>query len=194
MRTHLLVAVGCCLFTELSIYGFNDLGVGSGTANPDPTRIAAQIVTGIGFLGAGAIIKYGTSIHGLTTAASLWATAAVGLGIGTGQYIISVVGTAIIIFSLWPLNRLGKAVGLRNPEALHVTFTVERLDALSEVYRLLRQRELSIDSVKLDRADGDKFAVMLDLKVPMGVSGPDIVTTLDGVDGVQLVSSGRITE
>src|SRR4051794_12575917 len=87
MRTHLLVAFGCALFTVLSIYGFNDPI--SGTSNPDPSRLAAQIVSGIGFLGAGAIIKYGTSIRGLTTAASLWATAAIGIGTGTGQYVLS---------------------------------------------------------------------------------------------------------
>ena len=106
MRTHLLVSLGSALFTVLSIYGFvGALGPAEQTA-PDPTRIAAQIVTGIGFLGAGAIIKYGTSIRGLTTAGSLWATAAIGMAAGAGQIIVAVVGTAIVVFSLWPLNRI----------------------------------------------------------------------------------------
>src|SRR4051794_31849808 len=69
MRTHLLVCLGSAMFTVVSIYGFLD---DPGGANVDPTRIAAQVVTGIGFLGAGAIIQYGTSIRGLTTAGSLW--------------------------------------------------------------------------------------------------------------------------
>src|SRR4051812_19683967 len=75
MRTHLLVALGSAIFTELSIFGF----AGIGAPPIDPSRVAAQIVSGIGFLGAGAILKYGTSIRGLTTAASLWTAAAIGM-------------------------------------------------------------------------------------------------------------------
>lgn len=106
MRTHLLVALGSAIFTELSIYGFVDVLPGRAVAAPDPTRIAAQIVSGIGFLGAGAILKYGTSIRGLTTAASLWAVAAIGLASGAGAWVVAGVGAIIVIFSLWPLNRL----------------------------------------------------------------------------------------
>lgn len=101
MRTHLLVAVGSALFTVLSAYGF---GSAPGGAGVDPTRIAAQIVTGIGFLGAGAILKEGATIKGLTTAASLWATAAIGMAAGAGAHLIGAVATAIVLFSLWPLH------------------------------------------------------------------------------------------
>src|SRR5256885_10105974 len=82
MRTHLLVALGSAIFTVLSIFGFEGVGRGNVAASVDPTRIAAQIVSGIGFLGAGAILKYGTSIRGLTTAASLWTAAAIGMAAG----------------------------------------------------------------------------------------------------------------
>src|SRR6188472_1311287 len=97
MRTHLLVALGSAIFTVVSIYGFGDPDVA------DPSRVAAQIVTGIGFLGAGAIIKYGTSVRGLTTAASLWATAAVGMAAGTGQWILAIVASAIVVATLGPM-------------------------------------------------------------------------------------------
>ncbi|MGH7734766.1 MAG: MgtC/SapB family protein, partial [Gemmatimonadales bacterium] len=103
LRTHMLVALGSALFTVLSIHGF--LG-GTGVALVDPTRIAAQIVSGIGFLGAGAIIHQGNLVRGLTTAASLWATAAVGLAIGTGQYVLGFVAVVIMLFSLGPLNAI----------------------------------------------------------------------------------------
>jgi hypothetical protein len=76
VRTHMLVSLGSAIFTVLSIYGFHAV---AGSGSVDPSRISAQIVTGIGFLGAGAIIKFGTNIRGLTTAASLWVVAAVGL-------------------------------------------------------------------------------------------------------------------
>ena len=89
LRTHLLVCTGAALFTVSSIYGF---GIRS-----DPSRVAAAIVVGIGFLGAGTIFRGEEVIIGLTTAATIWATAAIGLAIGTGLYLIAIV-TAIVAF------------------------------------------------------------------------------------------------
>ena len=100
VRTHLLVALGSALFTVLSIVGFPSA---DGTAT-DPSRVAAQIVTGIGFLGAGAIIKYGPSVRGLTTAASLWAAAAIGMAAGAGLPFLGIATTVIVFLSLWPLR------------------------------------------------------------------------------------------
>lgn len=97
MRTHLLVSLGSAGFTVLSIAAFPAPG-------SDPARVAAQIVTGIGFLGAGAILKEGVSIHGLTTAASLWVVAAVGMAAGAGAWVTAVTITVIAIVSLWPLR------------------------------------------------------------------------------------------
>lgn len=112
MRTHLLVALGAALFTVLSAYGF---GAGSPGSPVDPTRIAAQIVTGIGFLGAGAIVKEGATIKGLTTAASLWATAALGMAAGAGAHLLGIVATAIVLFSLWPLHWVEDRIVRRRP-------------------------------------------------------------------------------
>jgi putative Mg2+ transporter-C (MgtC) family protein len=92
-RTHALVALGAALFTIISAYGFSGPLV-------DPTRIAAQIVTGIGFLGAGTILHHRGSIRGLTTAASLWSAAAVGMAAGAGMLAIAAVGTALIVIVL----------------------------------------------------------------------------------------------
>ncbi len=106
MRTHLLVALGATLFAVISGYGnaaVRQAGLG---ARFDPTRIAAQIVTGIGFLGAGAILQMGASVKGLTTAASLWATAAVGVAVGSGEYLLGTVATVLVVFSLGPLNAI----------------------------------------------------------------------------------------
>jgi len=101
VRTHLLVALGACLFTIAGAYGFSDFD-----GRVDPTRIAAQIVTGIGFLGAGAIIREGISVRGLTTAGSLWVVAAIGIAAGAGYYWPAVLTTALTIFALWPLRAL----------------------------------------------------------------------------------------
>lgn len=98
IRTHMLVSIGSAAFTVLSIYSF---GQGS-----DPGRVAAQIVTGIGFLGAGSILKGGGTIHGLTTAASLWVVAAVGMAAGAGAWGVAAVTTVIVLISLWPVHQI----------------------------------------------------------------------------------------
>jgi putative Mg2+ transporter-C (MgtC) family protein len=105
LRTHLLVSVGAALFTLVSAYGFTDFQFSTPEGIVfDPTRIAAQIVTGIGFLGAGAIIRQGVSIRGLTTAATLWIAAAIGLAAGAGFYSAAILSTATVLVALGPLR------------------------------------------------------------------------------------------
>jgi putative Mg2+ transporter-C (MgtC) family protein len=109
LRTHMLVAVGSALFTLVSAYGFSEFFAQTGPVVPvDPTRIAAQIVTGIGFLGAGAIIRQGMNVRGLTTAATLWAVAAIGLASGAGYYFGAVATTVVVLIALWPVKILAK--------------------------------------------------------------------------------------
>ncbi len=99
LRTHMLVAVGSALIMIVSAYGFSDV-LGTDHVVLDPSRIAAQVVSGIGFLGAGAILLRGEVVRGLTTAASLWAVAAVGLAVGGGLYVAAATATAIILLIL----------------------------------------------------------------------------------------------
>ena len=111
LRTHMLVAVGSALFTLVSAYGFSEFFAQSGPVVPvDPTRIAAQIVTGIGFLGAGAIIRQGMNVRGLTTAATLWAVAAIGLASGAGYYSGARATTVVVLVALWPVKILAKRI------------------------------------------------------------------------------------
>jgi uncharacterized membrane protein YhiD involved in acid resistance len=98
-RTHSLVSLGAALFAIISGYGY-------GGAAIDPTRITAQIVSGIGFIGAGTILQYRGHIRGLTTAASLWSVAAIGTAKGTGLYVLAVLGTALILVVLSVLDRV----------------------------------------------------------------------------------------
>ena len=104
-RTHLIVSLGACVFTLVSAYAWTDwtFSQRSGVVF-DPTRIAAQIVTGIGFLGAGAIIVRGISVRGLTTAATLWVVAAIGMAAGTGYYAVGIGAAALVLVSLGPLK------------------------------------------------------------------------------------------
>lgn len=108
VRTHIMVSVGSALFGIVSAYGFEEFSVERSVTNyqVDVTRVASNVVTGVGFLGGGAILKSGATVRGLTTAASLWATAAIGLGVGLGSYVLCVVATAVVVVSLvalrWP--------------------------------------------------------------------------------------------
>lgn len=95
LRTHMLVCIGACVFTILSIYAFPD---------GDPSRVAAQIVSGIGFLGAGVILRDSDEVHNLTTAASIWATAAVGMAVGNGAWFFAM-GTTVIIWIVLAILR-----------------------------------------------------------------------------------------
>lgn len=111
LRTHLLVALGAALFTLTGAYGLSVFaGGGDNLVRFDPTRVAAQIVTGIGFLGAGAIIQQGMSVRGLTTAAALWVTAAVGMAVAFGYWIGAVFSTVIAIVALYGLKRLERVL------------------------------------------------------------------------------------
>jgi putative Mg2+ transporter-C (MgtC) family protein len=109
LRTNILIAIGSALFTIMSI----DL---SSAAGGDPTRIAAQIVTGIGFLGAGAIMRTGGNIRGLTTAAMIWVNAAIGVAAGGGEYHVAIITTAVTLFVLILLNPLERWIDRRSRE------------------------------------------------------------------------------
>lgn len=114
LRTHLLVSVGAALFTLVSAYAWTDWRFSNESGLVfDPTRIAAQVVTGIGFLGAGAIIRQGLSVRGLTTAATLWVVAAIGMATGAGYYAAAVITTVLVLVTLWPLRLLAFRVSER---------------------------------------------------------------------------------
>lgn len=113
LRTHVLVCLGASLFTLISMYGFTEVAGERTFRNPDPTRIAAQIVTGVGFIGGGLIFKDQDHIRGLTTAASIWLTAALGTGMGAGLYIPTMVA-ALLGFITLKLNRVLRWWGLED--------------------------------------------------------------------------------
>lgn len=105
-RTHSLVALGAALFTIISAYGFAGSAV-------DPTRIAAQIVSGIGFIGAGTILHHRGGVRGLTTAASLWSVAAIGMAAGAGLLVLAVIGTVLILVVLNLFDRVEEVIHRR---------------------------------------------------------------------------------
>src|SRR5688572_500196 len=136
MRTHLLVSLGSAGFTVLSIDVFGVDG--------DPGRVAAQVVTGVGFLGAGAILKEGATIRGLTTAASLWAVAAVGMAAGAGAWGVAVTATIIVIVSLWPLRLLSERFVGRNVHRIQIRAGTTDPHRIAELVDLVTEQDGTI--------------------------------------------------
>jgi len=124
LRTHMLVCVGSCLVMIVSAYGFADV-LNQDHVMLDPSRIAAQVVSGIGFLGAGAILLRGEIVRGLTTAASLWSIAAVGLAVGGGLYVAAVASTVIILLILAGVKPLEESYRARR-QSVQIELQVER--------------------------------------------------------------------
>jgi len=184
LRTHLLVCLGSALFTIISAYGFHEFLVGDEQViRADPTRIAAQIVTGIGFLGAGAIIRQGLSVRGLTTAATLWVAAAIGMAAGAGYYPGAVLGTVITLVALWPLriaaypvlerfrpDERSLVVDLRPETSLTKLFeALERENAHIENFQLEDENDRRIVTLTVDTASDQLLAKLGDLDFVQGV-------------------------
>ncbi len=194
MRTHLLVSVGSAMFTVLSIHGFvGVLDPGQGAA-PDPTRIAAQIVSGIGFLGAGAIIKYGTSIRGLTTAGSLWATSAIGMAAGAGQLVVAIVGTGIVLFSLWPLNWLIQRLRIGQERVVRVRLQLDALTALGEITRQLTSNRMELSGIQTQRTGKNRYEAELDVRLASGQRVEGLVELITAIPNVELLESASLIE
>ncbi|HYU49165.1 MAG TPA: MgtC/SapB family protein [Candidatus Limnocylindria bacterium] len=191
MRTHLLVALGSALFTVISIFGF--VGVlGAGQSTPvDPSRVAAQVVTGIGFLGAGAILKFGTTVRGLTTAASLWTAAAIGMAAGAADYVLAVVGTAIVVFSLWPLNWVEDRIHGPAAEIANMRLELRRLDAIGRISDAARTHRLDLVSIDTQRLAKGRYEVALQLRVRSATSLESFVLALGSLADVDILESGR---
>ena len=194
MRTHLLVSLGSAVFTVLSIFFFEAAAGPNGVVPTDPSRVAAQIVSGIGFLGAGAILKYGTSVRGLTTAASLWATAGVGMAAGAGAWVVAALAAVLIVFSLGPLNWLATRYQIGQEDLFRLRVGAEKLDALAAISKALAARKVEIASVRTQRVDTSRLEMELDLRLPAGTKQEDIIAALATVADLEILESGAPTE
>ena len=148
LRTHIILCVGSTLMMLVSIYVASEIG---NPENSDPGRIAAQVVSGIGFLGAGAILRFGVSIKGLTTAASLWTTAGIGLGAGSGFYVGSLLATIIIIISLSLLSKWEK-VFLASKGTKSINLVAKDVpDIIGKVEKVLNKHGIAITTIQIYR-------------------------------------------
>jgi putative Mg2+ transporter-C (MgtC) family protein len=182
LRTHILLTVGACLFTLVSAYGFG--------GSADPSRLAAQIVTGIGFLGGGAIVRYGLTVRGLTTAASIWATASIGVTAGAGRYLLAGGATVLVVVTL---------VGLRTVRDLLRRWAVSREEFvllthggfdIQRVADLARREGVAVRGLELEERD-EGGRVVLVARLPPRYRPERLVEALTRLPGVREVEWER---
>ena len=200
-RTHILLGLGAALFTLVSAYGYPEftraaLESGGRGVQFDPTRIAAQVVTGVGFLGAGAIIRRGVDVRGLTTAASLWTAAAIGLASGAGYYFGAAATTAVVLVALYVLRGVRVYVVSRFRTAFGV-LSVQFADTgaeISGVTGILERHGVRIRSTDVEIEDG-RAGYELQLRIPPGRSVNEMlgeISTLPNVERVGITGLHKV--
>jgi putative Mg2+ transporter-C (MgtC) family protein len=178
LRTHLVVSLGAALFTLVSAYAFRNFG-----SKVDPTRIAAQIVSGIGFLGAGAIIRQGFSVRGLTTAATLWLVAAIGMASGAGYYDGAFIATLGALFTLGPLRILAYRVIRRyRIELDRLLVEIPAGGSPAPLLEAVERQGSRVVSLEIEQ-EGDRRSVAMLIEL-LGAAAPAIVAGVAEIDGV----------
>lgn len=182
LRTHILVALGSTLFTLVSI--------SYAGAHSDPARISAQIVTGVGFLGAGTIMRQGNTIRGLTTAASLWTAAAIGMAVGSGGTLLylAIVASVVVLATLTLVGRLEHtlAIGRRSRELTIVLTSGRR--GLAPVLEMLSALSVMIDGVRSEDCGDGRLESRIRITMPPGFDILAIDQKMSEMDGVESLS------
>ena len=151
-RTHFLVSLGSALLMIVSQHGFGGI-LDTPNVNLDPSRIASQVVTGIGFIGAGTIILHKQTVRGLTTAAGIWATSAIGLAVGAGMYELGISATILTLIGLEVLGFLFKSVGMKSSV---VEFSTDNKETLNRLSKTFHSKDFLIVSYQMnERQTGD---------------------------------------
>jgi putative Mg2+ transporter-C (MgtC) family protein len=184
-RTHLLVSLGSCAFTLVSSYGWSDWTFSNtGGVVFDPTRIAAQIVTGIGFLGAGAIIVRGINVRGLTTAATLWVVAAIGMASGTGYYEVAVGAAVLVLVSLGPLKLVSaRFISRVRPEEAELAIALKPEGNGAQVLARIEELGGQVNTVEF----GDDRTMDIVLRASRRSESARIAELLARLEGVERV-------
>ena len=181
LRTHVIVGVGAALFTLVSAYGFTEFS----QSRIDPTRIAAQVVSGIGFLGAGAILRHGATVRGVTTAAALWISAAIGMATAAGFYAGAVATTAIALVALVALQRLKPVVRRRiTGETLSLEVDLVPGASVRSLLGELRRRNLHVEGFESQVLDDGSERLRVDVRGPAPLDVDDILSDLAHIDAV----------
>ena len=184
-RTHILVCLGAALIMILSMYGFADFT----TVSKDPARLASQVVSGIGFLGAGTILRDGVSVKGLTTAASLWVVSAIGLAAGAGFYFSSFLVTGIVFLTL---ERSIEHYFFRSKQILRI-ITVNGTCKVKEMNRIIESHKIIAQNISMTMLEEEQNKTTFEytLRTPFTrINTEKIIQDLNEVDGVYSVEKG----
>ncbi|MGB3366158.1 MAG: MgtC/SapB family protein [Acidaminobacteraceae bacterium] len=180
-RTHMLVCLGASIVMLSNIYLLEEYG---DIVNVDPGRYGAQVISGIGFLGAGTIIKEGFSVRGLTTAASLWAVACIGLVIGAGHYSLAIFATVMVFLILETFSRLEKRYKHSRRELVLYLKLRNIPGQLGKVTSVIGSKESRISNIAMKNTEDDTIGVKIYIKYPKGITELDIIEALTDTDGV----------
>lgn len=180
-RTHFLVAMGSALFTIISQYGFAE-------ALKDSSRVAAQVVSGIGFLGAGIIIFQKNMVRGLTTAAGLWVTAAIGMACGTGMHLVAAITMVLVILGLEVLNYMLPQMGTT---IVQLSFIAPSKERARSVLQGLKEESLEVCSYHLEYVPNgktDAYSIVMEIKMKRGGHIERLIENMQDFDGVTVTS------
>ena len=198
-RTHILVCVGSALFMLVSIYGFDDIAPVTtnledaiGTRR-DTARIAAQVVSGIGFLGAGTILHEGLTIKGLTTAASLWIVSAIGLAVGSGMYLLSAVATMLTMLTLVTFRTWEKRfAGNRSERRFIRVVTRNTPGIITEITGYLSECGIKVKTLNV-KSDNKNNNIILEiyLKIDKNIDMGMVADGIQNIDGVLTLENAK---
>lgn len=188
LRTHMLVCVGATMFMLVGVYGWSDYELGNDIGVVvDPSRVASYVVSGIGFLGAGAIIRYGINVRGLTTAASLWVVAAIGVAVGAGMYELSVATTALVILALWPLAQVKTLLAGKQEAARRLAVTLEPRASVVSALAAIEESGFELASVEIgEEEDARRLDVVITTAADASLG--ELLDGLLELDGVRSAS------
>lgn len=198
LRTNILVCIGACIFTLISIYGFPEVAVsGDEFGTRDTARVAAQVVTGIGFIGGGTVLRHGATVFGLTTAATLWVSAAIGMACGAGMIGVATIATVLSILVLVSVRFFEKNIlvsSTKNTKRLKVNISCEN-DKANEIYDYLienypHMREISKKLYKEE--DLTRINVILDFSDKKPIQS--MYKTFQSKEGIESISIQEFVE
>jgi putative Mg2+ transporter-C (MgtC) family protein len=183
-RTHIILCTGSTLVMMLSFFIAQEY-------NTDPGRIAAQVVSGIGFLGAGAILRLGASVKGVTTAASLWSIAGIGLAVGSGFYYGAVLATTIMFLTLSVLSKMEERLLRSKTEKSLFLLALDVPGLIGKIENVLQPQGILLHNIKINKDyAGRRLEIMAIIQVPLEIDVAQIInqlTSLDEVSGVEIL-------
>ena len=181
IRTHVIVALGAALIMVVSKYGFMDV------EKADAARVAAQVVSGIGFLGAGVIFVRNNLVNGLTTAAGIWVTAGVGLALGAGMYVVGISSALLVLLIQFVMHRVAYFADVASGGLIRMTL-VKREGIVQSMEDYLQREKLSVISVKINKTKKDEVKLEFDVVFPPGYKKTKLLARLVEMDDVLAVS------